>query len=52
MEDQLMSMVGNMGFPIAVAGYVLFRMETTIKELTKAVQIMSAKMGVTSNGSE
>lgn len=45
MEDQLMTMISQVGFPIAVAGYVLIRMETTIRELTKAVNNMSAKIG-------
>jgi hypothetical protein len=45
-QTDWVSIIGQVGFPIAVAGYVLIRMETTIRELTKAVNLMSAKLGV------
>lgn len=34
--------VGTVGFPVAVAGYVLIRLEKTMQELTKAVQALTA----------
>lgn len=40
MEDWT-SLVGNNLFSVAVAAYLLVRMESTIKELTKAVQALT-----------
>lgn len=36
--DDLSQFISTVGFPIAVAAYLLIRMETTIKSLTESVQ--------------
>lgn len=36
MED-LLGMIGNVGFPIAVSIYLLIRIENKLNELTKAI---------------
>lgn len=46
MDNELVSMISQVGFPIAVAGYVLVRMEKNIRDLTQAVLALSAKVGV------
>lgn len=35
--DEFIAMVGNTGFPIAVATYLLIRVEGKLSELTKAI---------------
>ncbi|MBF8984652.1 YvrJ family protein [Lutibacter sp. B2] len=40
MED-FMAAVANIGFPIAVAGYLLIRVEKKIDDLTKGVNELS-----------
>jgi hypothetical protein len=42
MTTDLVAMIGNLGFPIAVTAYLLYRMEGSIKELTKAVTALVA----------
>ncbi|RLC79712.1 MAG: YvrJ family protein [Chloroflexi bacterium] len=37
MEHELIQMVGNVGFPIAVAVYLLLRVEKRLEELKNAV---------------
>lgn len=51
MEDWA-NWITNNGFAVAVAGYLLLRMETTIKELTKAVTVLTAKMGGENSGNK
>ena len=34
---------GQLGFSFAVTGYLLIRMESSIKELTKAVQALATR---------
>lgn len=36
--DQFGVLIGTVGFPIAVAGYVLIRLEKTLKDLTREIQ--------------
>ena len=53
MEDWI-KLVSTVGFPIAVAAYLLLRLEGTIKALQEAVNkliIALAKRGVDINGS-
>lgn len=45
MEETIMNMVGNMGFPIAMCFYMTFRMENTVKANTQALMDLSAKIG-------
>lgn len=40
--DDITTYIGQLGFPIAVTAYLLVRMETSIRELTKAVQALTA----------
>lgn len=35
--DELLKMIGNLGFPIAVAAYLLVRMEQRMDSLTTAI---------------
>ncbi len=35
--DELLKMIGNLGFPIAVAAYLLVRMEQRMDSLTAAI---------------
>jgi YvrJ-like protein len=35
--DQIITVVREFGFPVLVAGYVLYRIEPTLRELTTAV---------------
>jgi hypothetical protein len=37
MDIDLVSFIGNVGFPIAVAAYLLLRLETKMDKLTEAV---------------
>jgi hypothetical protein len=39
--DEFLSAVANIGFPIAVAGYLLIRIERKIEDLTKGVNELS-----------
>ena len=38
MESDILTIIGQFGFPIAVAVFVLVRMETTVKKNTEALQ--------------
>jgi YvrJ protein family len=40
-----MSMIGNVGFPIAVCFYTLVRLETTVKANTQAILELSSRIG-------
>jgi hypothetical protein len=48
--NDLMSIITNVGFPIAVCGYLLFRLENQLSQLsssiTKLNTIISTKLGV------
>ncbi|HRX22483.1 MAG TPA: YvrJ family protein [Syntrophomonadaceae bacterium] len=35
--DEMLKMIGNLGFPIAVAAYLLVRMEQRMDSLTSAI---------------
>ena len=37
MEEQLIGLIGSVGFPIAVCLWLLFERGKTMKELTKAI---------------
>jgi len=37
MEDQLVNLIGNVGFPIAVAVYLLIRVESKMEKLTDSI---------------
>ncbi len=43
MED-LTNLVSNVGFPIAIALYVLIRLESTLKKNTEAIIALRAKI--------
>ena len=46
MED-LLTLIGNMGFPIAVASFMLLRMEQKIEELNATLaRLMAAIEGI------
>ena len=40
--DEMVTLITNVGFPIAVATYLLIRFETKIDGLTKAITDLSA----------
>jgi hypothetical protein len=45
METQAMlEAVSTVGFPIVVAGYMLFKLETTLKEHTKVLQALVLRL--------
>lgn len=44
MED-IMQLIGNLGFPIAVTVYVLVRLEAKLENLVIAINQLSAKIG-------
>jgi hypothetical protein len=46
--DELIGFISTVGFPIVVALYSLIRLETTVKENTKVMIAIAAKMGVDS----
>lgn len=41
----LISLIGQIGFPMAVAAYLLIKVEKTLKELMSAVQALTGKVG-------
>lgn len=43
MEDVLMA-IGNYGFPIAITGYLLLRMESKLDKLTEAINTLNSKV--------
>ena len=48
--DEWIKLISTVGFPIAVSAYLLIRLETTIKELTRSVtnlMYLLARKGVT-----
>lgn len=58
--DDFLNLITNVGFPIAVCGYLLFRLEKQLTELSSSINklntIISTKLGVvidtTSNSSD
>jgi hypothetical protein len=42
--EMIVNLIGNVGFPIAVAVYLLVRVETKIDGLTIAINNLSAKI--------
>lgn len=42
MADEIYSLIANVGFPIAVAAYLLVRLEGKMDRLTEAVQQLTA----------
>lgn len=48
--DELMGLVGNVGFPVAVSGYLLIRLEKQIDSLSSSINklntIISTKVGM------
>jgi hypothetical protein len=47
--ESLVQAVSTVGFPVLVSLYVLVRLETAIKELTKVVTILATRSGVNTN---
>lgn len=46
MYDQLINIIGNLGFPIAVSMYLLIRLEGRIDELIKACESLKDDIAV------
>jgi hypothetical protein len=46
MMDEWVSIIGNLGFPIAVAGYLLVRVEAKLDGLTSAITALKETIGV------
>lgn len=48
--NELVNLIGNVGFPVAVSAYLLIRLEKQITTLTSSINklntIISAKLGV------
>jgi hypothetical protein len=41
MNNELLNMIGNMGFPIAVSVYLLVRLESKLEVLTSSINNLS-----------
>ena len=41
MLEEIVSLVGNYGFPMVVAGYLLVRLESVIKDLQESVSLLT-----------
>ena len=39
--EQLLTMIGNIGFPIAVSVYLLVRLENQLKNLDQSIQTLT-----------
>lgn len=54
--NELINLIINNGFPVAVTAYLLVRLEGEIKSLANSINklniIISAKFGVTSNSDD
>ncbi|MDO7788201.1 YvrJ family protein [Desulforamulus aquiferis] len=48
MED-LLKLASNYGFPMVVAGYLLLRLEPTIRDLQKSINLLSLIIAKQSN---
>jgi YvrJ protein family len=48
--NELVNLIGNVGFPVAISGYLLIRLEKNIAGLTSSINklntIISTKLGV------
>ncbi|MBN1056122.1 MULTISPECIES: YvrJ family protein [unclassified Clostridium] len=48
--NELVSLIGNVGFPVAVSAYLLIRLEKQLNSLSSSINklntIISAKLGV------
>ena len=48
--NELVSLIGNVGFPVAISGYLLIRLEKQMRSLTGSINklntIISTKLGV------
>lgn len=44
MDSELVTFISQFGFPIAVAAFVLVRMETTIKRNTEAITALKEEI--------
>jgi len=48
--NELFNLIGNVGFPVAISGYLLIRLEKNIGNLTASINklntIISTKLGV------
>jgi len=44
METEIINLVSNVGFPIAIALYVLIRLEKTINRNTEVMRELSARL--------
>lgn len=48
--NELFNLIGNVGFPVAISGYLLIRLEKNIVNLTASINklntIISTKLGV------
>lgn len=53
---ELVSLIGNLGFPVAITEYLLIRLEKQINSLTSSINklnlIISAKLGVVVDSDE
>lgn len=45
MEQSIITLVGQLGFPIFTAIYLMTRMETQIKEMNKLLSVLSERIG-------
>lgn len=56
MENELMNMIGNVGFPVAVSAYLLIRLEKQLNSLSNSINklntIISTKLGVVIDSDE
>ncbi|WP_105177017.1 YvrJ family protein [Clostridium cagae] len=44
--NELVSLIGNVGFPVAVSAYLLIRLEKQLNSLSASINKISAKLGV------
>jgi hypothetical protein len=44
MELDIVTLISNVGFPIAIALYVLIRLENTLKENTRVIRELCVKL--------
>lgn len=47
--EELFKLISNYGFPMVVAGYLLIRLEPTIKDLQKSINLLSLIIAKQSN---
>lgn len=44
MTEEVLSLIGNLGFPIFVAVFMLLRLETTVKDFTKSINDLTIEL--------